>query len=359
MLINNKLFLFVTGIFLALLTISSPANSFELHGFGNVTFTQSTESKNDRGAFGLGELAFYISERVDDRTDILIEFVLEPQAGKPDFEIELERLQLGYIVSDTFKLRVGRFHNVIGFWNTEYHHGVQLQTSIDRPLFLKFEHDGGIMPVHAVGLWGSGRYNTDTLNLTYDVTLANGSKVQDGMIDPNNFADDTHNKAVSLRLTTESNEMPGFKAGISGNYALVKGFTTTTTPTTEIFSVKQQIIAFDLTYFKKPVEFIAEYYIFNAENDISGERYFNSFFYTQGGYMIKENLMPYARFENIAIYENSPYFIALSINDSRRTIAGVRYNLSHVNCIKAEMRFIDNDTIADFNEYAVQWAVSF
>ena len=364
MLINNKLFLFVTGIFLALLTISSPANSFELHGFGNVIFTQNTESKNDQGAFGLGELDFYISERVDDRTDILIEFVLESQAGKRDFEIELERLQLGYIISDTFKLRAGRSHNILGFWNTEYHHGVQLQTSIDRPLFLKFEHDGGTIPVHVIGLWGSGRYNTDTLNLNYDVMLSNGSKVQDGIIDPNSFTDDTHNKAVSLRLTTESNEVPGFKAGISGNYALVKGYTTGGTPT-EIFSVKQQIIVFDLTYFKKPMEFIGEYYIFNAEDDmVSGKNYSSGFFYTQVGYMIKENLIPYARFENITIDENSPYFKALSIaspvlNDSRRTIAGVRYNLSHVNCIKAEVRFIDNDTIADFNEYAVQWAVSF
>lgn len=363
MLINNKLSLFVTGIFLALLTISSPANSFELHGFAHINFQQSTESQKDRGDFGLGELDFYISEKVDDRTDILIEFVLEPQAGKGDFEIELERLQLGYIVSDTFKLRAGRSHSILGFWNTEYHHGVQLQTSIDRPLFLKFEHDGGIIPVHFVGLWGSGRYNTDTLNLNYDVMLSNGSKVQDGIIDPNNYSDDTHNKAVSLRLATELNEMPGFKAGISGNYTLVKGYTTGTP--TAVFSVKQQIIIFDLTYFKKPVEFMGEYYIFNAENDmVSGKNYSSGFFYTQAGYMIEENLIPYARFENIAMDENSPYFIAISaaspvLNDSRRTIAGVRYNFSHVNCIKAEVRFIDNDTIADFNEYAVQWAVSF
>lgn len=363
MFINNKLSLFVTAVFLTLLTISSPANSFELRGFAHVNFLQSTESQKDQGAFGLGELNFFISEKVDDRTDILIEFVIEPQTGKRDYEIEIERLQLGYIVSDTFKLRVGRSHNILGFWNTEYHHGVQFQTSIERPLFLKFEHDGGTIPVHVVGLWGSGRYNTGTLNLTYDVMLSNGSKVQDGIIDPNNFTDDTHNKAVSMRLATESNKVPGFKVGISGNYAMVKGYTTGTT--TEVFSVKQQITAFDLTYFKKPVEFIGEYYIFNAENDmVSGKNYSSGFFYTQAGYMIKENLIPYARFENIAMDENSPYLKALStanpvLNNSRRTIAGVRYNFSHVNCIKAEVRFIDNDAIADFNEYALQWAVSF
>ena len=361
MLINNKLFLFVTGIFLTLLTISSAAHSFELHGFGHVNFLQSTESKKDQASFSLGELVFYISEKVDDRTDILIEFVVEPQAGKGDFEIEIERLQLGYIVSNAFKLRAGRFHSVLGFWNTEYHHGVQLQTSIERPFFLKFEHDGGIMPIHAVGLWGSGGYNTNTLNLNYDVILANGSKVQDGIIDPNNYTDDTHNKAVSLRFAAESNKVPGFKAGISGNYAPVKGFN----GTTEDFRVKQEIMALDLTYFRNPIEFIGEYYIFNAENDmVSGENYSSGFFYTQVGYMIKESLIPYARFENIAIDLNSPYFSAINkvnpiLNDSRRVIAGVRYNLSHVNCIRAEVRFIDNDTIADFNEYAVQWAVSF
>lgn len=352
---NSKVVLLPLVVFLILLGASSAAHAFELNGFGDVTFTKSTETNNDQGSFALGGLDLYVSQPIDDRTDVFVELVVE--AGDTgDFVLDLERLQLGYLVNDALKVRAGRFHNILGYWNTAFHHGAQLQTSIGRPAFLEFEDEGGILPSHLIGLWASGRYVTAPLSLTYGVMAGNGSKVQDGALSPNNTSDNNGNKAVSFRLTAEPNGIPGLMFGVSGSHALVSGFT----GSNEIMRVKQNIAAIDVTYFEKPFEFIAEYYLIRDKDDFSGSEKFSSkAFYVQGGYVIKDRFIPYARYEKCSLDDKGdPYFGALGTKESKRTIAGLRYNLSVSNAVKAEVRFIDNGT-EKFEEYAAQWSVAF
>lgn len=352
---NGKILLLPLIVLSVLLGMSSMARSFELNGFGDVTFTSSTETNNDKGAFALGGLDLYVSQPIDDRTDVFVEFVIEADANG-ESKIDLERLQLGYLVNDALKLRAGRFHNILGYWNTAFHHGAQLQTSIGRPAFLEFEDGGGILPSHLIGLWASGRHKTDSLSLTYGVMAGNGSKVQDGALNPNNNSDNNGNKAVSFRLTAEPAGIPGLMFGVSGSHAVVNGFT----GVAEVMRVKQTIAALDMTYLEKPFEFLAEYYLIRDKDDFTGsEKYSSNAFYIQGGYAIKDGLIPYARYEQVSLDDKvDPYFSALGTTESKRTIAGMRYNLSVSNAVKAEVRFIDNGT-EKFKEYAVQWAVAF
>ncbi len=352
---NSKVFLLPLIVLLVLLGTSSIARSFELNGFGDVTFTNSTKTENDQSAFALGGLDLYASQPIDDRTDVFVELVVESD-DTGNFVVDLERFQLGYVVNDTLKVKAGRFHNIIGYWNTAFHHGSQLQTSIGRPAFLEFEDDGGILPVHIVGLWGSGRYNTAPLSLTYGVMAGNGSKVQDGALSPNNKSDDSGNKPLSFRLTAEPERIPGLMFGVSGNHAVVSGFT----GSNEIMRVKQNIASLDITYFEKPFEFLAEFYLIRDKDDFSGSKRFSSnAFYVQGGYLIKDRFIPYARYEKVSLDdEEDPYFSALGTKESNRTIAGLCYNLSVSSAVKAEVRFIDDGT-EKFEEYAAQWAVSF
>lgn len=357
---NSKILLLPLIVLLVLLGTSSMARSFELNGFGDVTFTSSTETNNNNGAFALGGLDLYVSQPIDDKTEVVVEFVIEADATG-ESKIDLERLQLRYLVNDALKLHAGRFHNILGYWNTAFHHGTLLHTSIGRPAFLEFEDGGGILPSHLIGLWASGRYKTDPLSLTYGVMAGNGSKVQDGGLNPNNNSDNNGNKAVSFRLTAEPVGIPGLMFGLSGSYAVVKGYTTSLTgEVMEVMRVKQSIAALDITYFEKPFEFLAEYYLILDKDDFSGsEKYSSNAFYIQGGYVINDLFIPYARYEQVSLDDKvDPYFSALGTTESKRTLAGMRYNLSVSNAVKAEVRFIDNGT-EKFKEYAVQWAVAF
>ena len=45
---------------------------------------------------------------------------------------EIARFQAGWRFTPRTTLWMGRFHNPQGYWNTQYHHGTYLQTSISR-----------------------------------------------------------------------------------------------------------------------------------------------------------------------------------------------------------------------------------
>ncbi len=63
----------------------------------------------------------------------------------------LERFQVGLHVGES-SFWLGRFHNPIGYWNMQFHHGAFLQTTVSRPGIMAFETSGGLIPNHLTGL---------------------------------------------------------------------------------------------------------------------------------------------------------------------------------------------------------------
>ena len=346
--------LVVWGV-LAFMTPNTTSFSFELKGFGDVTYTNSTEKGNDKDSFSLGMLDLYASQLIDDKIDVFFELVIETDEKTGEPVADLERFQIGYIVNDALKVRAGRFHNILGYWNTAYHHGAQLQTSVDRPAFLNFEDDGGILPAHMVGLWFSGRLKTAPATVLYGVMAGNGSRVRDGVLDPNNASDDDKTKAASFRLKIEPSAVEGLGVGLSGNLSTVKGYAVTT----QTMEVRQGVFSADVTYFANNVEIIGEYYIIKDEDKFGASNdYSSSAYYAQVGYLIGEEFLPYLRYEKTSIDENDPYFSVLGTKDTETMIGGLRYNINPVSSIKAEVRGVDNGT-DKFEEYAIQWAAAF
>ena len=161
-------------ILILLLTVSflsfSGSHAFELKGFTDVSFTKSTEGADEfrNGDFAFGTLDLYLAQSLEN-VEILAELIVE--FGNV---LDLERLYLGYAFSDELRLRIGRLHTPLGVWNTSYHHGVQLQPTIQRPVFLNFEDDGGIIPTHVVGVYLTGRTRTTAGVLEYGAMIGNG-----------------------------------------------------------------------------------------------------------------------------------------------------------------------------------------
>ncbi len=80
--------------------------------------------------------------RTGERFRFLAEYLLT------DDEHDLERLQVGWQLSEATRLWLGRFHQSASYWNTEHHHGQFLQTSIYRPAIEEFEDTGSLLPSH-------------------------------------------------------------------------------------------------------------------------------------------------------------------------------------------------------------------
>ncbi len=343
------------ALLLAILAGTPTAYAFEFQGFGDVTFSDATSlapinKEQPNGAFALGQFDLYVSKTLTDRLQFLSEIVI---SGKPggEFAVTLQRLQIGYIVSDELKVRVGRFHNLLGYWNLAFHHGTQIQTTIERPVFLRFEYDRGILPVHAVGIWVGGRYRIPSLAVQYGLMVANGDTTFQTTLDPNNVGDNNPNKQISLQLRVNPSRLPGFGIGVSGNFGKVQGDLLTG-------EVSQQIYSGDLEYTGRSVEFLSEYYAVRNREEREGT-HTSPLYFVQFGLILTDRLIPYSRYERMSIQEGDPYFAALRASDLEKTLVGLRYNLTPESSLKAEVQWIDPTTGDRFLKYAAQWAFEF
>jgi len=354
----------------------SAAYAFELNGFADVSFIKSTEGDNRtddefrNGDFAFGTLDLYLAQTLDD-IDILVELIVEK--GNV---LDLERITIGYSFSDAAKLRAGRFHTPLGYWNNAYHHGVQLQPTIERPDFLKFEDDGGILPTHVVGASLGGRVHTGVGAVEYTAMIGNGPQIvdEDGddalikgndVLSPNNISDNNIGKAVAFNVAISPSALSGLKLGVSGHISEIRSFESTSDltadpPVLATVNVDQTIYAFAATYTNGPLSLAVEYFTINDKDEISDDDFTNNAYYGLITYTLMEKWVPYVMYENLSVKEADPYMAALEIGrDTEELTVGLRYNINYRSSVKGEYRDIIDEGGADWSEFAVQWALAF
>ncbi|MGH9479843.1 MAG: hypothetical protein ACRD1A_11475, partial [Terriglobales bacterium] len=149
-------------------------------------FTPPGESSG----FSLGQFVLHFAGQLSPRVSYFAE--VSWTAGANGFTTTLERSVLRYDFNDNFKISVGRYHTPIIYWNTAYHHGLWLQTTISRPELIQF--GGRLIPVHFVGMLAQGTVpQSGSLNLQYDVGIGNGRN--DSIGEPGNAGDANNNRA--------------------------------------------------------------------------------------------------------------------------------------------------------------------
>ncbi len=97
---------------------------------------------------------------------------------------DMERLQAGWRLNPTHTVWFGRYHNPIGYWNVEHHHGHYMETSAERPRILEFEDEGGPLPIHLFGLLLQGTQAIGDAGLQYDLGVASGPKIKGDEFEP-------------------------------------------------------------------------------------------------------------------------------------------------------------------------------
>src|SRR5581483_5822478 len=129
--------------------------SLHISGFANIDFAAQDKSEGPRG-FDEGQFVLHLASALSPRVNFFGELSLTPRAdagtGNPPatgFNAEGERAIIRFDQSDQLKVSFGRYHTPINWWNTAYHHGEWLQTTISRPEMVQF--GGKFIPVHFVG----------------------------------------------------------------------------------------------------------------------------------------------------------------------------------------------------------------
>ena len=187
---------------LAMALASTPALAVDFGIFSDVSYSSSTDDEMPDG-FALGQFDLFASHQIGENTRGFVEFVFEGEGG--GFVVDLERLSVQYSFDERFSLAAGRFHTPIGYWNNVYHHGALLQDTVTRPSFIDFE-DGAdaILPMHTVGLFATGSFETGTGQIGYEFMIGNGASIDtsatERQLDMNNVGDPDNSKAFVLRV---------------------------------------------------------------------------------------------------------------------------------------------------------------
>jgi hypothetical protein len=196
-----------------------------IRGFGDVSLHGDTQ-KGDNTSFSLGQLDLFITSDISEKFKFLSEVVFE---GGPDnfygvtageenaFSVDVERYLLQYSLNDYLNISAGRGHTSIGYYNTAYHHSTWLQTTTGRPLLFAFEDEGGILPIHIVGVTASGLVPSGALGLHYVAEVGNGRESRDPLSNEpvQNENSDQNHKALNLAIFARPEAIRGFQTGFS------------------------------------------------------------------------------------------------------------------------------------------------
>src|SRR5213082_3442282 len=328
-----------------------------MHGFADVGVgNHNAEFPQYQGA-DIAELDFFLTPRLGSRTRALFELNFE--VG-PDGSVgvDLERAQIGYQFSDSATVWLGRFHTPYGYYNTAFHHGQQIATSLRRPRFLEFEDHGGVMPAHTVGGWLTGSERLGDEKLTYDLFIGNSQRLTDGALEMNNPGNIRGSTIIGGNAgMLLSGALDGLKVGVDAFQTRIEDQDLTPSPFTRVRSYGVYA-AYDTDTW----EDIGEFHVFD-NHDLSGGTgsHHSDAGFLQIGYRAGR-YTPYARYERGSFQQSDRYFAALRHGESYyRNALGVRFDVDLVSSVKLELaqtHFTDR-VVGSYDEALLQYAIRF
>ena len=306
------------------------AQSTSMKGFADIQYHLSSDSNANVG-FHIGQFDHYITAELTENISFLGETVFE-YGG--EWHVDVERLSIQYAFTDNLKLMMGKVHTPLGFWNNRFHHGAILMTSIERPTFLLFEDEGGILPIHTLGIMLSGS-GIGSTNAGYYLLVGNG-------IGSNPAGDNDNWKA--LCANGHFSPMEGLELGLSGYFDKVyQGFEAKVV----LDPFYQSIVMGDIVYRQGAIEFFTEGVAVNNNYTHSGKSLNSYGYYALGSYQIG-SYRPYLKYDFLMPDETDPFFSPELIN---RYTAGVRYDLNFNVALKAQgyLQTVENESNYGFS----------
>ena len=331
------------------------APKLTLRGFGHVQYDSrqsdfSDDTSGDTNHFTVGGVDLFITSQINEKISFLNETTFELEADGVN-KLDVERVLLKYSANDKFNVSIGRGHTAVGYWNQTFHHGKWLQTTTDRPAIYRWEDEGGILPVHYVGLEFSGTLDMPGGTLSYVSNLANGrGKIADEvkLVEDNNDS-----KMAGGMLTYKPAAIEGLGFGVNYLHDTIPARAGTTDRGAEI---DENLSGAHIFYLKDPFEVILEGQIINHFNHATGMRDETVGSYGQLAYKMGK-YKPYVRFDWLNISDRDPFFEGLVEDETSHTL-GIRYEVTTFNALKLEYRHSDKDN-SKSNEATIQSSFAF
>ncbi|HUA62602.1 MAG TPA: hypothetical protein VML19_27850 [Verrucomicrobiae bacterium] len=163
-------------------------------------------------SFNIGDFDLFANVRISEHWSMLGELLITSDFSN-EFSAELDRLMLTYRANDYFKISFGKFDTALGYYTNQFHRAQYFQYGIGRPIMYSDEDNGGILPVHNIGVSATGKIPSGTLGLHWVAEVANGRSPGD--IPVQNFVDENNGKAVDGALYIRPDWLRGLQSGFS------------------------------------------------------------------------------------------------------------------------------------------------
>ncbi|HET7584428.1 MAG TPA: hypothetical protein VFK13_05940 [Gemmatimonadaceae bacterium] len=331
----------LTAIVFASAATAVQAQNTQIRGFADVTM-RASDGRQDHSTFTLGQLDLYITSALGNQLSFLAETVFEFDDASEEFASDVERVVVSYAPRPYFRVAAGKHHTPIGYWNTAYHHGALMQPTIERPFAVRFEDDGGLMPIHTVGLLISGR-DISRAHLLYDVMVGNG-------IGGTPDSDNNDKKSVTLSLGSQITSELSVGASLYRDQAPAG---TTALDGSELGEdLTQSIASTYVAYFGSRLELIGE--LHHLRDEIGTTDAGSNLYFVYAGVRFNR-LVPYVRIDRLAVANGDPY---LGDGGARQGLVGARFDISATSGVRLEVRRRD-DQSGRATEAAAQIAIAF
>jgi hypothetical protein len=334
----------------------SEDHGMPLHGFADVSLGNHNPIKPELKGASLGSVDFYLAPQLGARTRALVELNFEVGEGG-SVGSDLERAQLGYQFTSTATAWIGRFHTPYGYYNTAFHHGQQISTSLRRPKFLQFEDSGGILPAHTVGAWITGHERVGASHVNYDLYVGNAQQIANGSLDMQSSGSSSGQLIVGGKFGVQPGGVDGLQVGFSALSARI-------TDTMDASNVNRlNSVGLYTVYDTDSWENMAEIYFFRNRDLVgsSGTHSSNAGF-IQVGYRGTGRYTPYLRYERAALDQSDGYFAAQDSGASyHREALGVHFDLDLKSAVKLELAqtHVTDRLPYSYSDALLQFAVRF
>ena len=304
----------------------------QLRGFSDLGFGRALFEKmppdglhGSSNSFTIGDFDLFATAQITDRLSFLSEMLITSDFTN-EFAAELDRLLLIYKVNDYFRISAGKYNTAIGFYPNQFHRARFFQTATGRPMLFADEDNGGILPVHSVGVTATGKIPSGGLGLHWVAELANGRGSQGAEPSPTqNFVDENNGKAFNLAIYAKPDGLHGFQTGAS--------FYRDVLHPEAISHMRQSIFSGYAAFVSPRTELLAEAVLLQHAN-LDAPQTFNTFSWYVQASRKAGPLRPYARYE----YQNTPKSDPLFHELGRRNgpSAGIRFDLSSYAALKLQ-----------------------
>ena len=301
---------------------SSVLSNMRIRGYADVGLGRPLQEKlpdgglqNSKYSLQTADLELFITSNLSEQWNFLSDVLFTTDfSNEPS--VEVDRVLIQYGPSKYFRVGLGKFNSAIGYYPNQFHRAKFYQTTTGRPVMFTDEDNGGILPVHQVGISVQGEIPSGSLGLHYVGEITNGRGFSARAHEIQSFVDSNNMKAINGGLYVQPDVAPALDAGFTVYRDTIES--------DALAKFRETITAVHAVWVTPNFEFLNEAAILKHETEATGATDTTKSFYTQISRRVRDT-RPFVRFDYQDVPFTDPVFAlgdVLPPFGTRRAISG-------------------------------------